>query len=90
MSDFSQLTQNPQMSLVAVTPKTFDDVESAIILMKDKKSVIVYTESLESGFAQRVMDYLSGAAYALACELFEVAKGVYMIIPGTVTVVKNN
>ncbi len=90
MNDFSQITQNPQMSLVSVTPKTFDDVESAIILMKDKKSVIVYTEGLDGVFAQRVMDYLSGAAYALGCELFEVAKSVYMIIPGTVTVVKNN
>ncbi len=90
MNEFSGMANNPKMSLVSVRPKTFDDVESAIILMKDQKSVLVYTEGLDGGFAQRVMDYLSGAAYALDCELFEVAKGVYMIIPGNVTVVKNN
>lgn len=79
-----------KMAVVAVTPKTFDDVESAITLMQDKKSVICYTQSLSGSFAQRVMDYISGAAFALGAELFEVSPGVYMIIPENVTIVNNN
>lgn len=90
MNDSIMMEKNGKMSLVSVTPKTFDDVETAILLLKDSKSVIVYTENLVGNFAQRVMDYLSGAAFALDCELLEVAKGVYMIISGDVTVVKNN
>ncbi|MFI3167228.1 MAG: cell division protein SepF [Bacillota bacterium] len=90
MNDSIMMEKTGKMSLVSVTPKTFDDVETAILLLKDSKSVIVYTENLVGNFAQRVMDYLSGAAFALDCELLEVAKGVYMIISGDVTVVKNN
>lgn len=90
MNDQIMMDKTGKMSLVSVTPKTFDDVEDAILLLKDRKSVIVYTENLGGTFAQRVMDYLSGAAYALDCELLEVAKGVYMIMSGDVTVVKNN
>lgn len=90
MNEEIMMERNQKMSLVSITPKTFDDVESAILLLKDKKSVIVYTESLGGNFAQRVMDYLSGAAYALDCELLEVTKGVYMIMTGDVTVIQNN
>ena len=47
------------------TPKSYADVQSMIDILRRNESVIVNLEGIESSSAQRILDFLSGAAYAL-------------------------
>ncbi len=70
--------------LAIFTPKSFDDVENVITMLKDNKSVIVYVSSLKAEDSQRVLDILCGACFALNGELFEIEQGIVMCTPGNV------
>lgn len=47
------------------TPKSYADVQSMIDILRRNESIIVNLEGIESASAQRILDFLSGAAYAL-------------------------
>ena len=47
------------------SPKSYADVQAMIENLRDGESVIVNLEGIESDSAQRILDFLSGASYAL-------------------------
>ncbi len=47
--------------------------------IKNRKIVVINTTSLELRTAQRLIDFVGGACYALCGELQEVEKGVFSI-----------
>jgi len=47
------------------SPKTYADVQDMIGNLRGGESIIVNLEGIESDSAQRILDFLSGAAYAL-------------------------
>ena len=48
--------------------------------------VVVNTSSLEPRTAQRLLDFIAGATYALSGDLQEVENGVYVLSPSMVEV----
>ena len=55
-----------QASGVTITePKSFMDVQKMIEKLRRGESIIVSLEGLESESAQRILDFLSGASYAI-------------------------
>ena len=47
------------------SPKSYADVQTMIDLLRRKQSVIVNLDGIESSSAQRILDFMSGAAYAI-------------------------
>lgn len=47
------------------SPKSYAEVQGMIESLRDGESVIVNLEGIESESAQRILDFLSGASYAL-------------------------
>ena len=47
------------------SPKSYADVQTMIDLLRRKQSVIVNLDGIESASAQRILDFMSGAAYAI-------------------------
>ncbi len=74
------------MKVMILKPETFDEAPMISDSLKENKIVVVNTSSLEPKTAQRLLDFIAGATYALSGELQEVENGVYVLTPSTVDV----
>ena len=72
--------------VVIVKPSTYDEVVDICDNLKNRKIIVVNSNGLEPKTAQRLLDFISGATYALAGSLEEVEKGIYIISPSNVEV----
>ena len=63
------------------TPTCFDDLKSFINYMKIGRTIIVDCSQLKEITALRVLDILSGAAYALSGDWTVISPEVFMFVP---------
>ena len=77
---------NSQAKVKILKPETFDEAPQISDSLKENKIVVVNTSSLEPKTAQRLLDFIAGATYALGGELQEVENGVYVLTPANVDV----
>lgn len=68
------------------SPTTFDDIQTLINFLKRKEQVIVDFSSIDKTGACRIMDYLSGAIYALDGSIKEIAANIFLFAPRGVTI----
>ncbi len=62
-------------------PKNYKDVQEMIEKLSRKESVIVNLEGVESASAQRVLDFLSGASFALGGSMRRIKEFTFLITP---------
>ena len=60
-------------------PRSFDDVATIIDCLLSGKPALVYLTEVRDTTAQRVLDILSGATYALYAKICEVGEETYLI-----------
>ncbi|GAA0723916.1 cell division protein SepF [Clostridium malenominatum] len=72
--------------VVIIKPATYDEVIDICDNLKNRKIIVVNSTGLEQKTAQRLLDFISGATYALAGSLEEVEKGIYIVSPSNVEV----
>ncbi len=70
-----------QLKLVVMQPESFEDAREIANHLKNKKPVVINLESVERAAAQRIVDFLSGAVYALDGNIQKVANGIFLIAP---------
>jgi len=65
------------------SPKTYADVQDMIDNLKRNESIIVNLEGIEGASAQRILDFLSGASYALGGSMRRVKEmhSTFLITP---------
>ncbi len=71
-----------------VRPVDFAEATEICDDLKNRKIIVINTTSLDLKIAQRLLDFVSGACYALGGEFQEVEKGVYILSPSNVEVTK--
>lgn len=69
-----------------VKPTCFEEAADICDDVKNRKIVVINITSLEQRTAQRLLDFLGGASYALSGNLEEIEKGVYLVSPSNVEV----
>lgn len=67
-------------------PRSFDDVERIIDSLRQTKPAIVYLNEVKEETAQRTLDMLCGAVYALNGGVYEIEKGIFIFTPDGVNV----
>lgn len=70
-----------QLKLVVMQPETFDDARDIANHLKSKKPVVMNLEFVEKDIARRIVDFLSGAVYALDGNIQKVSNGIFIITP---------
>ena len=78
--------ENYQLKMAIYSPKTFEDVQKIIDHLKRKEPVVVELKSSDREILQRIMDFLSGAVYALSGSIANVNKNIYLLTPSGVTI----
>jgi FtsZ-interacting cell division protein YlmF len=69
-------------------PNSFDDVEIIIDHLKNQEAVIINLKEIKTGIGQRVLDFISGAIYALDGSIQPIENGLFLLTPGGVGIMK--
>lgn len=78
-------TQPGQMQVVLCKPERYEDVPSVADHLNEKKTVILNLESANRETSRRIIDFLSGVAYAIHGNIKKVANSTYVITPDDVS-----
>ena len=76
-----------QMQVVLVKPERFDNVSDIAEHLRSKHAVVLNLESTNKDVARRLVDFLSGCAYALDGKIKKIAISTYIITPYNVDIV---
>ena len=73
-------------SVVLFRPTSFKESNKAANDLRDRKAVIVNLENVDPDMARRVVDFLSGCAYALGGKVKKIAAATYLFCPQSMDV----
>lgn len=76
--DFDQ----PMPNVIITSPTSYSDVKSLIDCLKSNQAIIVDFEKIDDRIAQRILDYFSGALYALGGSHQRISESIFLITPG--------
>ena len=76
-----------KQEVVLFHPNNFNDTSKAADDLRSRKAVIVNMENVDKAMARRVVDFLSGCAYALDGKVKKVAQSTYLFCPHNMDVV---
>ena len=76
-----------KQEVVLFHPTNFNDASKAADDMRARKAVIVNMENIDKAMSRRVVDFLSGCAYALDGTVKKVAQATYLFCPHNMEVV---
>ena len=74
------MSSNKQ-EVVLFHAKTFDDAAKAVDELCKRKAIILNMENVDKALTRRVVDFLSGAVYALDGRVKKVAQSTYLFCP---------
>ena len=70
-----------QLKVVLVKPERFENAAEIADHLKDKRTVVMNLESTNKDIARRLIDFLSGVAYAGEGKIKKIAVKTYIITP---------
>lgn len=60
------------------SPATYTESQELVLQLKQNKQIIIKLDSIEKEIAQRILDFMSGAAFALEAQVTKISKGIYL------------
>ena len=75
-----------QLAVVLVKPERFENAAEIADHLKDKRTVVLNLEQTNKDVARRLVDFLSGVAYANEGKIKKVANSTYIITPYNVDI----
>ena len=75
-----------QLQVILVKPDRFDQVSEIADHLRAKEAVVLNLENTTKDIARRLVDFLSGVAYALDGKIKKVAVSTYLITPYNVSI----
>ena len=77
------------MKMIVYHPVSYEDAQNIIDNLKSRKPVIVNMEELDVAAAQRILDFISGAIYALNGTIAKISRGIFVVAPTNYDVIGN-
>ena len=75
-----------QFQVVLVKPERYEDAKNIADNLNDKRTVVLNLEATNKDVARRLLDFLTGVAYANNGQIKRVANSTYIITPYNVDV----
>lgn len=79
-------TASLPMKVVVVEPSNYDEVQDICNNLKSKKPIIINFENIDKDVARRMVDFISGAVYALDGTIQKVSNGIVVVAPSNVDI----
>ena len=67
-------------------PTRFDDSQDICDMLLDERATVVNLEGIDLALAQRIMDFISGAVYALNGKIHQISNLIFIISPENVDI----
>lgn len=74
------------LELIIRKPTSFDDSQEICDLLKQEHAIIVNLEQVDRELAQKMMDFISGAIYALDAKIHQISGCIFCISPAKVDI----
>ncbi|NLD86850.1 MAG: cell division protein SepF [Clostridiales bacterium] len=78
-----------QLAVVLVKPEDYESVSEIADHLKDKRTVVLNLEHANREIARRILDFLSGVAYAHEGKIKKIANSTFIITPYNVEIQGN-
>lgn len=75
------INASTQLQVVLVRPESFDSVGQIADHLRERRAILLNLEQTEKNVARRLVDFLSGCAYALDGKIKKVATSTYLVTP---------
>ncbi|AHF07701.1 cell division protein SepF [Desulfitobacterium metallireducens] len=75
-----------QVKVVVIEPTSFDESQNIADQLKNRRPVIVNLENADHNLAKRIVDFVSGATYALGGNMQKVGQGIFLFVPNNVDI----
>ncbi len=75
-----------QLQVVLVKPESFNDASAVADHLNEKRTVVLNLESTSREISRRLLDFLSGVAYANGGQIRKVSNGTFIITPYNVDI----
>lgn len=72
--------------VLVVEPRQFEDVQGIVDQLRGRRPVILNLEQVDKETAQRILNFLNGAIYALGGDTQKVSSGIFFFAPQGVDV----
>lgn len=82
-------TASLPMKVVVVEPTSYDEVQDICNNLKSKKPIIINFENIDKDVARRMVDFISGAVFALDGTIQKVSNGIVVVAPSNVDILGN-
>ncbi len=82
-------TAPQQMKVVVMQPESFEEAQDITNHLKARKPVVVNLECIDKNVARRVIDFLSGAVFALEGDIQKISNGIFLIAPNNIGIMSD-
>lgn len=80
------VSMNRSSELIVIRPQDFNEAQTVTDFLKDGKPIVINMEGIEINTAQRIIDFIGGACYALDGTLGPVSNNIFIAAPQDVEV----
>ncbi len=82
----SSSNSEAKFNMIIFNPVNYDQAQGIVDSLKQRKPIIVNLDDLDVALAQRILDFTSGAVYALGGDIKKAAKNIFLVVPSNVEV----
>lgn len=75
-----------QMRIVVKEPSAYDEAQDIVDHIKNRRPVVLNLEGTDGDTARRLVDFLSGATYALGGHMQKVNPGIFLFAPSNIEI----
>ncbi|HHU52572.1 MAG TPA: cell division protein SepF [Clostridiaceae bacterium] len=79
-----------QQQIVIMEPSNIESAQQVCDDVRAGKTVICNIEKIDPKIAQRVIDFITGAAYALRGNVMPISALIFVVAPGTTSITNND
>lgn len=84
--DSFKQTNNTGSKMILLEPRAFSEAQTIADYLKSRNTVVVNMKRVTPESAKRIVDFLSGAVYAIGGELQKLGNGIFLCTPNNVNV----
>lgn len=84
--NYMNINTTAQLQVILVKPEEFEDAQDIADNLISKRTVLLNIENLNKDLSRRLIDFLSGVAYAQGGNIKRVANRTYIITPYNVDI----
>lgn len=79
-------TTTKGLEVCIMKPSTFEDSQEICDMLLSGRAVVVNLEGFDPDVAQRIMDFISGAVYAISGKLHQISRYIFIFSPDNIDI----